>query len=182
MSQPVGRVAVYFMRGTPNPFPLSSHGKLDSHDSYKFKTCRGLKETVDTRSVWLRVFSDLSRVKPSIYSAEDVEELSTSQLKEASQRIVQVDRAFSLPNVPHREVKVLESVPLSDCFEVTLFPGGERVLVPGSDGSFDVYDIATGNLVLSAPRIEGELVNRCFVRNIHPTSIHTGYILVSVAM
>ena len=144
---------------------------------YDPKTCRGLRHIIDERSVWLSVFVDLLLVKPSVYSSEDVEGMSVSQLREASRRIVQIDHAFSCPTLPHRENLILRSVDLTKCTDVALFPGGTRVLVLKRNGSFGVHDISTGRIVLSAPRIEGLPVNRSFVR-LYPASIHTGYILV----
>ncbi|KAI0795239.1 hypothetical protein BC629DRAFT_1439530 [Irpex lacteus] len=140
-------------------------------------TCRGLRRIVDDRSVWFTAFLDLLRVKPSVYSREDLEGMSVFQLREASQRIVQVDRAFSCPTMPHREIQILRSADLSKCTEVALFQGGERILVLRKNGSFDIHDITTGNKVFAIPRIEGLPINECFVR-LYPTSIDTGHILV----
>lgn len=127
--------------------------------------------------MWFAAFLDLLRVKPSVYSQEDLEKMSVSHLREASQRIVQVDRAFSCPTMPHREMQILRSADLSKCADVALFPGGERVLVLKKNGSFDIYDISTGNKAISIPRIEGLPINECFVR-LYPTSIDTGHILI----
>lgn len=132
---------------------------------------------MDDRSVWFAAFLDLLRVKPSVYSREDIDRMSVSQLREASQRIVQVDRAFSCPTMPHREMQILRSADLSKCTEVALFPRGERILVLKKNGSFDIHDISTGNKVFAIPRIEGLPINECFVR-LYPISIDTGHILV----
>lgn len=144
---------------------------------YNFKTCRSIRQVVDERSVWLAVFLDLLRVKPSVYSYDDIATMSSSQLREASRRTVQVDRAFSSPIFPHHEAIILPSVDLASCADVTLLPGGERVLVLRNNAAFEVYDIASGNIVFSAPEIEGLQVARSFAR-LYPTSMSTGCILV----
>ncbi|KAI0087026.1 hypothetical protein BDY19DRAFT_958142 [Irpex rosettiformis] len=107
--------------------------------------------------------------------------MSVSQLREASQRIVQVDRAFSSPTLPHREVRILDSVRSTTCAEVALLPGGDRGIVLKENGSFDIHDITTGNVLLSAPRIEGSPVTKSFMR-LYPTSLYTGHILVNAAV
>ena len=143
---------------------------------------KDLSQTVDTRSVWLCAFNDLLRVKPSVYTPEDIEEMSISQLREASRWIVQIDWVFSVREAPYHETTVLNSVPVSDCYDVTLLPGGKRALIPNSDGALHVYDIAADSLLFSAPKIEDDPVNRCGVRHLYPMSLHTGYVVVFVAM
>ncbi|KAI0087027.1 hypothetical protein BDY19DRAFT_323188 [Irpex rosettiformis] len=144
-------------------------------------TCRDIRHIVDERSVWLSVLVDLLHIKPSVYSQEDINGMSVSQLREASQRIVQVDRAFSSATLPHREVRILDSVKLATFAKVALLPGGDRAIILKENGSFDIHDIATGNVLLSAPRIEGSPVTKSFMR-LYPKSLYTGHILVNAGV
>jgi len=137
---------------------------------------------VDTRTVWLCAFNDLLRVKPSVYTTEDIEEMSSLQLREASRRIAHVDWAFSIREAPYAETTVLKCVSLSDVEDVTLLPGGERALILKIDGSLHIYDIAANSLLFSTPEIEDKPANVRRVRRLYPMSLHTGYVVVFVTM
>ena len=146
-------------------------------DQYS-KTCTDLRRIVDDRSVWASVFVDLLRVKPSAYTMENVEQMTALQLRQASRRTVYVDQAFSCPEgTPYRETRILGSAELSMHNHLILLPGGHRALVVKLDSSFDIYDIATSNVVLSSTPTEGP-ERRKSIAHLHPTSINTGYIVI----
>ncbi|KAI0696417.1 hypothetical protein BC835DRAFT_863550 [Cytidiella melzeri] len=146
-------------------------------------TCKGLRHVVDERSVWLTVLLDLKYVKPSVYTREDIAQMSATRLREASLLMVRVDQAFSSPKLPHGGVPVLPAVDLSDVTQLALIPGGERLVILRTNGTFDIYDVATGNVVGTAPRmpVDGLPANRSFLR-LYPISLHTGYIVTCVSV
>ncbi|KAI0696416.1 hypothetical protein BC835DRAFT_1305605 [Cytidiella melzeri] len=97
--------------------------------------------------------------------------MSATRLPEASPRMVRVDLAFSSPKLPHCGVAALPN----RRFVQALPPGGERINILGRSVTFVIYDIATGEVVGTTPRIEGLPVNRNFLR-LYPISLHTGYL------
>lgn len=119
---------------------------------------------------------DLMKIKDTVYSREDVENMSATQLREASVRIVQIDHAFRSWKLPHHRVPMPLEV---KCSDMVLLPGGDRLLVVGRDGSLTIYQVATRQEVLSCPYSADpswSTATRTSVFGLHPISLHDGYI------
>ncbi|KAI0795250.1 hypothetical protein BC629DRAFT_313552 [Irpex lacteus] len=146
-------------------------------------TSRELRETVDSRTVWLSVLTDLIRIKPSAYSKQDVEDMSAADLRKASLRIVLVDRAYSSPTLPHREVALFSREDVVGCTQTLLFPGGKRLLILRASGSFTIYDISARKTVVDVPPTNTRASSQrsTSTAQLFPTSLYTGHIVIHLS-
>jgi hypothetical protein len=136
---------------------------------------------LDERSIWFSVLLDLLRIKPSLYGREHMEQMSATQLRDASIRLVKVDMAFTSMTLPHRKIKLLPNLDTSNIAFVTLLPGGDRLFVLRINGSFGIYRTSTGKAVCSIPRREGMPVNNVSAR-IFPRSLDAGHIVIRASV
>ncbi|KAI0795247.1 hypothetical protein BC629DRAFT_313555 [Irpex lacteus] len=98
----------------PTDIWLDICSKLSIKSLYALRaTCRGLRSIVDDRSVWHSALSDLVEIKDAAYSREDLESMSAPELREASVRIIKVDRAFRSPKLPHKKAPIPASIDTS---------------------------------------------------------------------
>ena len=138
-----------------------------------------MQDIVDSRIVWLSAINDLSSINPSVYSVQEINDMTAVELREASCRIVQVHRAFSSPNLPHREIKLLKRDEMSaDYTQALLFPGGERLLILSETGSFDIYDIAARKIMMHIPALKPAWHDASDRAEIFPISANVGYIVI----
>lgn len=128
--------------------------------------------------MWYAVLSDLLEIKDAAYSREDLESMSAPELREASVRIVKVDCAFRSPKLPHRKAPIPASIDTSECSDVALFPGGDRLLFLGQDGSLAVYRLDTGATVMTYPSLDDGWSQHVNIHGVYPTSLYNGYIAI----
>ncbi len=123
------------------------------------------------------------RIKPSAYSRQDVEDMSAAELRKASLRIVLVDRAYSSPTLPHREVALFSREDVVGCTQTLLFPGGERLLILRASGSFTIYDIRARKTVVDIPPTNAHARSQrsTSTAQLFPTSLYTGHIVIHLS-
>ncbi|KAI0087043.1 hypothetical protein BDY19DRAFT_995463 [Irpex rosettiformis] len=145
-------------------------------------TCREIRDIVDSHTVWLSALNDLMNVKPSVYSTQDIQSMSATQLREAALRMVLVDRAYSSPELPHRKIKLLSRHVMSpDYTQACLFPGGEQLLILSKDGSFEIYDIDAKKVVTYVDAQRSGWGRASSTARLFPISLHMGYIVVQAS-
>ena len=140
-----------------------------------------MRDTVDSRTVWLTVLEDLAGIMPSPYSIEDVNNMPTIELREAVRSTVLVNRAYSSPTLPHHEIELISHEDLIPEYrQTTLFPGGEHILILSDDGSFDILDINTTEVVTHVPTLKADWPRSQTTAQLFPSSRSAGYIVVQM--
>ena len=120
-------------------------------------------------------------IKPSVYSKEDIQDMSARELREACLKMVLVDRAYSSPVLPHREIQLFSREEVVGCTQALLLPGGERLLILHNSGSFRIHDIRTSKTVIDCLALRPEWKRTSSKAQLFPKSMLTGYIVLQVS-
>ena len=143
------------------------------------QTCQEMRDTIDSRIVWVSVINDLLSIKPSIYSVQDINGMTAVQLREASLQMVQVERAYSSPVLPHREIELVSSDHMSwEYRQALLFPGGKQLLLLNNNGTFEIHDVDARKVILRSPVPKAEWGYGSSTAKIFPISAHIGYLVI----
>ncbi len=131
--------------------------------------------------MWHSVLADLIDIKGTVYSDEEIENMSADALRMASLRIVQVDWAFTSSTLPHHKTTILLNEDLGRFADINLLPGGERLLALGMDGSLTMFSLRTEAVITTISgrddRFAGTRQHPKTFR-LYPTSLLCGFIVV----